>query len=52
MLITAQQSTVKQDLLARNIQRGRDHGLPDFNTLNVAMNLSQKTFDWLNFAKS
>ena len=52
MLILSQGSTLKLDLLAINTQRGRDHGLPDFNTLNVAMNLSRKSFNGLNSAKS
>jgi hypothetical protein len=32
-----------------NIQRGRDHGIPDYNTLNRAMNLPTQNFNQLNF---
>lgn len=52
MLILSPGSTIKLDLLAINTQRGRDHGLSDFNTLNTVMNLPRKTFNGLNSAKA
>jgi len=52
MLILSPGSTIKLDLLAINTQRGRDHGLPDFNTLNTAMGLPQKRFQALNSAQA
>jgi hypothetical protein len=32
-----------QDLIALDVQRGRDHGIPDYNTLRVAMGLPAVT---------
>jgi peroxidase len=32
-----------QDLMARDVQRGRDNGIPDYNTLRVAMGLPAVT---------
>lgn len=43
------QATVPQamDLVARNIQRGRDHGIPDLNTVRTALGLTAYTaFDF------
>ena len=42
-LFTMDGATRCMDLSAFNIQRGRDHGIPDYNTLRQAMNLSPKT---------
>jgi dual oxidase len=39
----------RRDLMAQNLQRGRDHGLPDFNSARVAYGLRPKySFEDLN----
>ncbi|XP_076805586.1 dual oxidase 2-like isoform X1 [Clavelina lepadiformis] len=39
----------RRDLMALNIQRGRDHGLPDYNTARRAFGLQEKqTFEEIN----
>jgi len=37
----------RRDLMAVNIQRGRDHGLPDYNTARAAFGLKK----WENFTE-
>ncbi|XP_063244326.1 dual oxidase-like isoform X2 [Bacillus rossius redtenbacheri] len=38
----------RRDLMALNIQRGRDHGLPDYNTVREAFGL-KRVKDWADF---
>ncbi|XP_071487821.1 dual oxidase 2-like [Diadema antillarum] len=39
----------RRDLMALNIQRGRDHGLPDYNTARVSLGMTRKeSFDDIN----
>ena len=42
----------RRDLMAQNIQRGRDHGLPDYNTARVSLGLDRKeNFSDINVAE-
>jgi len=41
----------RRDLMAVNIQRGRDHGLPDYNTARAAFGLP-KWESFTEFAKN
>ena len=37
----------RRDLMAVNIQRGRDHGVPDFNTVRKYYGLPEKSYEEL-----
>ena len=38
----------RRDLMAINMQRARDHGLPDYNTARVAYGLQRRSFEEIN----
>ncbi|XP_030832129.1 dual oxidase 1 isoform X2 [Strongylocentrotus purpuratus] len=43
----------RRDLMALNIQRGRDHGLPDYNTARVSLGMDRReTFESINNASA